>query len=223
MKKFIIAAVMTVSLAFTAMADTWINAGFNAANLWDKRTTSSIVTEQQYFMPGLYLNLNTFKNKSLMGLWLHGDLVFPGTCKTTVNNSSTERNISDMWNDTAIDYGFIVGPMFRIPLGSFLDFYLGAGFALNFQNYKRSSTVFGVKSETEFFAMNLGLGADVGVKLNFSKNIYINGGLNANWFWSSYETTTTKVGANVTQQKGWTDSTYSSWAIKPYVGAGFAF
>jgi hypothetical protein len=193
-----------------SLQEAWMSMGFEFGNSTEYTNDGNTYIGA----PGFNLNGYIFGDKKDIGIFFHYSFLFP----VIVNGNGKLKEYDDL------QWEFIVGPGFRYSFTDKLKLQFGIGidwspilayYTENSADYSKS-------------AINLGVGADVGIKYDITDFFYINGGITLSYMFTSYTSITSnqKISndvSTVTRVFSGRVKGYSMFGIKPYICIGFNY
>jgi hypothetical protein len=162
--------------------------------------------------PGFNMNAYSFRDKKNVGAFFHYSFLFP-----VVKPEETYD----------IQFDFLVGPGFRYNFSENLQLLCGAGIGWSFTSGSYTERP-SPKKEQSRVAMNLGAGADVGIKYDIKDFFFINAGVTLSYMFFNHTTlseTSWASNSEFTQKSTFNDSIkgYGLFSARPYLCVGFNY
>ena len=163
---------------------------------------------------GIEFSSYGFRNERTLGRFFYASFQFLFLDQATSSEGDRITDIEfDEMYDLLTQVGIIIGPAFRCPANHWLSFYSGIGVNLlsTFGSYfSYSETSYSVTS------LNVGLGVDVGLRLDYFSNTFLHLGETFSYDFMNY--TYTSVGS--TKNSHWSVGEYAMLSVRPYCGLG---
>jgi hypothetical protein len=208
MKKTIFVVVLLIGInGFVfSQIENWTSIGFEFGNSLEKYPDNGF---SYLGAPGLYVNMYQFSNLKNFGLFVHFAALFPAVEK----HDNIDYNYM-------FQYDWIMGPSFRHMINDNLSLRFGIGLHMTLPLYAEYT------DETIDYtldAVNLGIGADVGFKYDFTEKFYLDFGLTLAYDFINFVSIEShsndgKVRTRVSDDVN--KGNYILGGIKPYIGIG---
>jgi hypothetical protein len=220
MKKILVFSLLLSCLYFGAFADSesMVGLGPGLDSSFGSKTVQEETIENNLIAPGIVFDDYVFWNKKDIGLFTNIAFLFP---------LSGQFDIADLEDYKILfQFNMMIGPGFRFNLTDKLLLKTGVGL-----NYMQSIGTFrapvfigqGFTSTMSYLmiAFNLGIGGDIGLKFDFTDNIFLGVGSTVAYNFLSYTSVSSEY-TDVRTRSGW-DSSYSMINIRPYLCIGMNF
>jgi hypothetical protein len=220
MKKFLVLVVLAISMrpAIFSLSESWTGLGFEWGNFFENVSKDGNTAKTYMSSPGGTLNGYTFWNRGNIGLFSIMAFLFPNKSTLDINGVKTSVDLSVY--DILFQFNAIIGPGFRYNVNDKLALQFGVG--LNYMqtvgSYTNTIFVAGYTEKVGFtlLAFNLGIGGDIGMKLDITDTIFVSVGSTLSFDFASH----TFVFSSYRNTSGWA-SGYSLFGIRPYLCIGF--
>lgn len=187
-----------------ALQESWVSYGFGFGNYLDRTAEEGAYTGMPGFMFGAY----RFGERRNVGWFSQWGILFP--------TISPER-----W-DTGYGFDFIAGPGFRAHLGDTVNLHFGVGIDWLFEGsgYTEEAT------DYSRWRSSVGIGGDMGIKVDLTDNVYIDLGVTGSYFFLGWESRQKSVKIDEqtttrTKLSGGRIADFLAFGVKPYLCIGF--
>jgi hypothetical protein len=219
-KKFLVLVVLITSISPVAfsLSESWTGLGFGWGNFFENVSKDGDSTKTHMSSPGATLNSYAFENRGNIGILSNMAFLFPNRGTLDINGVKTSVDLSVY--DILFQFNAIIGPGFRYNVDDKLALQFGVG--LNYMqtvgSYTNTIFVAGYAEKVGFtlLAFNLGIGGDVGMKLDITDTVFVSVGSTLSFDFASH----TSVFSSYENTSGWA-SNYSLFGIRPYLCIGF--
>lgn len=186
------------------MEESWVSLGAEFGNYFDYAPEKTGYTGAA----GGNLKGYGFFDRGNVGLFFHYGFLYPVL--------DPERP------DVALLWDSIIGPGFRVHFSDTVKLYFGAGIGWILG---ASESQKGAKTYTNGI-IRIGVGGDLGIKVDLTETVYLNVGLTASCFFFNYEfrSVSEKIDDQTvteTQLPGGRTANSLFFGVKPYIGIGF--
>ncbi len=196
---------MIAIVGMPAFADTWLSLGGGYTFSADFSGAAASRLESMTSSLGPTFSLYAFRGMSNFGLFFKGQAMFP--ISGTVTVGSTTPPVSSF--DFLMGGSMLLGPALRLFISDLFDLYVGVG--------PQMKHIFGGGLTSTLFAWSLGVGSDVGMRINITPRLGVNVGTTFAYDPLRYEISN----AAGVALSGWTVS-YSSFNVGGYVTLGLS-
>jgi hypothetical protein len=197
MKKLIIVGLMLLSSSLFALTEGWMAFGFEWGNSFEKDSAylSSLGTNWSVY---------SFDDKKNIGTFMRSSFLFPFNA-----------------DDFAAQIGLMTGVAFRLPMSERLNIH--AGLAPQIMLMTGGSTDEGDNPFSHSsISLDLGIGADAGIKFDITDIIFINAGVEFSYSFANYSSKTSARldGSEQKRIESWAKD-YMQFGVRPYLTLGF--
>ena len=219
MKKPLLLLVMVIGIntAVFSLTESWLSIGFEYGNFWESSSDGRDYVKGYIGSPGISLSAYSFWNGKNVGIFVHDIFAFPSKMTAEINGVKTKVDLSVY--DFMMQLGMVIGPGFRVHISDNFKLHFGVGFSflLNYATYTRSTYLYNNVSFS-LFAVNIGIGGDIGAKYDFTDIFYLNIGSVVTFDFVNY----TSTGSSFSSVSAWAKN-YFMFGLRPYICIGFNF
>lgn len=216
MNKFFLITVILISIESLASAtesESWLFLGGEYSKFYESSSDGTTTTTSTIDSIGVNFSGFTFWNKSEIGLYSHASFLFPQFGTLSLYGETSTVDLTEY--DFLMSISLIIGPGFRKEITNTSTFYSGIG--LHFFNMSGSNKVNVYPIGTVSYGIigfNLGLGGDLGLKLDIFKNLSISVGTSLTYDFYNYTLFNSSIQSEVTKS---IPTSYSAFMINPYI------
>ena len=207
MKKafFVVVLLISINLLAFSQIENWSSMGFEFGNSLEKYPDNGF---SYLGAPGLYINMYQFGDLRNIGLFLNFTALFP----------AVEKHDNINYN-YLFQYDWIMGPGFRHMINDNLSLRFGIGLHISqlYAEYTQGNIDYTLDAE------NFGIGADAGVKYDFTEKFYLECGLTLAYDFINFASIDSYSNDRNVRTRISDDiniGNYILGGIKPYIGIG---
>lgn len=193
----ILALLFCMNTAAFSLSESWLFAGFEYGNSFEKITMDGQKIEPDIAAPGFAAGFFLFWDA--VGVIILLEFLFP-------------QNVSLLKDQYTYNFqlAYIAGPAFQFGLNERMKITLGAGFG--------SVQTFGKYGGASLLNSNYGIGGDAGFVYSVTPRMYINAGTAASYQFTNLATLNTGKNEKTERSKN-----YSMISLRPYIRIGYIF
>jgi len=172
MKRTVFILIFITGMTFSLPAETWLYLGFEYGNLFDTYLEQEETVSSYMSSLGLNLGGYVFFDEKNTGLFIHNFFAVPVTGYKEINGVSKDNEY-----DNPFQIGLILGPGFRYNFTEnfVLKGAIGLNLLMSWLNYSGYIPTYGdILYET--FRCDFGVGGDIGLKINLTRDFFLNFG-----------------------------------------------
>jgi hypothetical protein len=219
MKKYLVVAVLAAGLNSTvfSLSESSLALGFGWDHFFENTSSGEQQAKTYLSAPGMAYNAYVFINKKNIGLFTDMAFLFPNRGTLDINGVKTSVDLG-VYN-VLFQFDAIIGPGFRFNISENSVVQLGVG--LNYMQTVGSYTKYvwnGFSTNKvgfTMFAFNLGIGGDIGIKIDMTDVFFVSVGSVFSFDFANF----TNVYSSFGNTSGWADN-YSMIGMRPYICIG---
>lgn len=221
MKKIIILLLLTTLCSNVFAKDqSWLTMGLEFSQGYETVDYEGTEITGEVESKGINISAYSFSNDSDLGIFIKGSILEPQEMTVASEGQSVKVDL-DIY-DTLFSVGITAGPAFKSHITDNTSIFGGAGLHMFILSGNFEEKIGYDTFSYSYRVLNLGIGADLGLKYTINNFIFLSAGCSASYDIESNTEVSYEYGSESETQDEWADD-YSYLSFNPFLSIGILF